>query len=488
MNPKCVTSTDIRIIMPPIRPHLTIRSYSFDSVSNRMRRNSEQNTSEDDSLPSLVWSQAKTWNIAETSVRTTTILYSQRYQNIRSHDLSALETLSVDSEITMFLSCFVISSSFAKVMRTFEHTHFKSFSEYPCNFCGVLSPLRKIIWIDFDQSVFDDEGYDLASHLRFQLCRNADGKIATCFTCKTRKRDFSDIEPWSQEVLNVPQHSRMFLSFVKLNCNLSRIQSHSATQAHNRYFTYRTLSGILTKKIAVHSYLTSLENMYLTSNLQALHVYDGTIDTYLQSSDANPFDLADHFWEKISIAFNWLKTNNPLIRRLCSHLFILISLDDSEQPHSDDVAFAGLSFAQLTLTDQELSVSVRRPDLILNSFDFASEVRNEDHRSHRLSAETIQSSLTTLKYVISHEDKALEMLLFSHLYSNEKSAWIYQGLIISRYSSHTNGSTDFIDTISSFKSVLMKPCLSLWLRMQKSSWTVSSLTSVTTFIGSAECI
>ena len=89
---------------------------------------------------------------------------------------------------------------------------------------------------------------------------------------------------------------------------------------------------------------------------------------------------------------------------------------------SDDVAFAGLPFAQLTLTDQEPSVPVRRPDLILNPFDFASEVRNEDHRSHRLPAETIQSSLTTLKYVISHEDKTLEMLLFPHLYSNEKGA------------------------------------------------------------------
>ena len=147
----------------------------------------------------------------------------------------------------------------------------------------------------------------------------------------------------------------------------------------------------------------------------------------------------------------------------------MISLDDSEQSHSDDVVFVDLSFAQLILTDQELFMSIRRSDLILNSFDFAFEVRNEDHYLHRLSAEMIQFFLTTLKYVISHEDKTLEMLLFPHLYSNEKGAWIYQGLVISRYSSHTNGSADFIDTISPPKSVLMKPCLPLWLRMQKSS-------------------
>jgi len=89
---------------------------------------------------------------------------------------------------------------------------------------------------------------------------------------------------------------------------------------------------MLTKNLAVDSYLTSLGNMYLTPNLQALHVYSGTIGTYLHSPDANPFDLMDHSWEKISIASNWLKMNNPLIQWLCPQLSILPSLDDSEQP------------------------------------------------------------------------------------------------------------------------------------------------------------
>ena len=211
--------------------------------------------------------------------------------------------------------------------------------------------------------------------------------------------------------------------------------------------------------------------MYLTPNLQALHVYGGTIGTYLRSPDANPFDLTDHSWEKISIASNWLKTNNPLIRWLCPQLSILPSLDDSEQPRSDsdDVTFGSLPFARLTLPDQEPSVPARRPDLIMNPFDFASEVRNEDHRSHRLPTGTLQSSLTTLKYVINHGDKVLEMLLFPHLYPNAKGTWVYQGPAISRYSSHRKLSAHFIDMIRPPKSVLMKPCLPLWLRTQKSS-------------------
>ena len=257
-----MTSTDIGIIMPPIRPHLTITSYSFDPVCNRMRRNRDPNTSDDGSIPALIWSQAK--NIAETPVRTTTVVYSQRYQNIRPHDLPALQTPPVDPEITASLPCFVITPSFAKVMRTFEDMHFKSFPEYPCSFCGRLSPLRKTVWIDFYQSVFDDGGYGLASRLGFQLCRNGDGKIATCSTCKTRKRDAPEIGPWPQEVLDVPQHSRMFLSFVKLNCNLGRTQSHSATQAHNRYSTYRTLSGILTRPCG--SLLSNIVRKYVSDS------------------------------------------------------------------------------------------------------------------------------------------------------------------------------------------------------------------------------
>jgi hypothetical protein len=173
--------------------------------------------------------------------------------------------------------------------------------------------------------------------------------------------------------------------------------------------------------------------MYLTPNLQALHVYGGTMGTYLQSPEANSFDLMDHSWDKILIASNWLKKNNPLIRWLCPQLSIPTSLDHTEQPNSDDVTFGGLPFAQLTLPDQEPSVPTCRPDLIVNPFDFATEVRNEDHRSHRLPAGTIQSSLTTLKYVIHHGDKVLEMLLFPHLYPNAKGAWVYQGPAISRY-------------------------------------------------------
>ena len=77
-------------------------------------------------------------DIEETPMRTTTILYSQRHQNIRPHPLPPIPT---DTEITAPIPCFIITSSFAKVLHTFEETHFKSFTEYPYAFCGVLSHL-----------------------------------------------------------------------------------------------------------------------------------------------------------------------------------------------------------------------------------------------------------------------------------------------------------------------------------------------------------
>lgn len=140
--------------------------------------------------------------------------------------------------------CFIIRPSFAKLIHTFEEKYFRSFPEYPCSYCGVLSPLRKTLWTEFDQNDFNNGCYGLTTRLGFRLCRNAEQKIAMCSICKVHRRDASDVGSWSRALLDVAPCSRMFLSFVKLNCNLGRTQSHSGTDWHNKYSTYRTLSGI----------------------------------------------------------------------------------------------------------------------------------------------------------------------------------------------------------------------------------------------------
>lgn len=134
---------------------------------------------------------------------------------------------------------FRMNGSFRRLMNKFEEEYFTSMPEYACAYCGVLSPLRKTVWVDLDRTV----DYGLESRLGLPLCRNEDGKIAICGICRRRKRKAPDVGPWPRAILEVPQRSRMYLSFVRLNCNLGRTQSHSGTDWHNPYSTYRTLSG-----------------------------------------------------------------------------------------------------------------------------------------------------------------------------------------------------------------------------------------------------
>lgn len=169
--------------------------------------------------------------------------------------------------------------------------------------------------------------------------------------------------------------------------------------------------------------------MSLTANVRALHLYEGTIGTYLGSSEATSFDLSNHSWNTILNASKWLRRHNPLFQSLCRQLSLALPLNNL----GNHVAVGGLPLANLTNPDQEPPPPIRRPDLIVTPFNFDADVRNEDHRSHRLPAGTIQSSINDLKYIINHGDKHLEMLLFPHLYPHGKGAWVYQGPSLPRY-------------------------------------------------------
>ena len=99
-------------------------------------------------------------------------------------------------------------------------------------------------WIELDQEKFERGEYGLVSRLECELSRDSIGRIAICSVCKRHVREAPDVDPWPTALLRIPQLSKMFLSVVKLNCNLGRSQSHSECHWHNAYSTYRTLSGI----------------------------------------------------------------------------------------------------------------------------------------------------------------------------------------------------------------------------------------------------
>ena len=78
--------------------------------------------------------------------------------------------------------------------------------------------------------------------------------------------------------------------------------------------------------------------MTTAPNVRAIHLYGGSIGTFLESEEATPFDHQDHSWPILVRAGEWLQANNPLIRALCPRLAI---------PLRERVAVGGLPFAGL---------------------------------------------------------------------------------------------------------------------------------------------
>jgi hypothetical protein len=138
---------------------------------------------------------------------------------------------------------FEITSTFRRLLDQFEQQFFTSFPIHACAYCGSLSTNRLTRWREYDEQVWRRGDYGLQSRLGLPLHINDSMQIAICSLCKSKPRLAPDAGPWPREVVQVPQRSRMFLSFAKLNCNLGRTQSHTGRGWHNPYSTYRTLSG-----------------------------------------------------------------------------------------------------------------------------------------------------------------------------------------------------------------------------------------------------
>src|SRR5579859_8112524 len=161
-------------------------------------------------------------------------------------------------------------------------------------------------------------------------------------------------------------------------------------------------------------------------NVRAIHLYSGSIGTFLQSEEARLFDLENHNWVHLARAAEWLRQNNPLIRDLCPQLVIGIH---------ERAAVGGLPFAELTRPEQDAGLPFSRPDVVMNPLNFEAQVRNEDYRSHRIpgGVVSLDSSIGELKRIINHGHRELEMLLFPHLYPYGRGSWVYQGPARARF-------------------------------------------------------
>ena len=138
---------------------------------------------------------------------------------------------------------FVITKAFEWLLIWFNTKYSVSFPDISCAYCGVLSLGRTICWIEACKVAQEWPHFRLMHMLNLAIHQDAKGRVAICSLCKKKRREAPLAGPWPEVLLQIPQRSKMFLSPVKLNCNVGRMQSHASGSYHNPYSTYHMLSG-----------------------------------------------------------------------------------------------------------------------------------------------------------------------------------------------------------------------------------------------------
>jgi hypothetical protein len=187
---------------------------------------------------------------ADDYLQSTAQLHAERNQGLRP--LMPRQNLTIDESNvtvdapppTLQASYFIISRPFRRLMNRFEQQFYTVFLDIPCAYCGYLSSSRSTCWLTAEEGRREVNAFELTTHLHLDVYRDTKGRVAICRECRKKPRGALDAGPWPPILLNLPKRSRMYLSPLKLNCNLGRTQSHSASNYHNPWSTYRTLTGI----------------------------------------------------------------------------------------------------------------------------------------------------------------------------------------------------------------------------------------------------
>ena len=184
-------------------------------------------------------------------LRSTAQVYSERNQGLRP--LIPRQNLPLESDQGIEgdhedpeqgPSRFVIDRSFRRLLNRFEQQYNSVFLDIPCGYCGYLSSSRSTCWLSAQEASGEENIFELKTHLHLDVYRDSKGRVAICRDCRKKPRGAINAGPWPSILVDIPKRSRMYLSPLKLNCNLGRTQSHSASNYHNPWSTYRTLTGI----------------------------------------------------------------------------------------------------------------------------------------------------------------------------------------------------------------------------------------------------
>ena|SRR2546421_233014 len=165
----------------------------------------------------------------------------QRPSDLRSHERIHLLRLTADaSQDHRPMIAYQRDRAYQRVKVRFQNEFSTHFPDTPCAYCGTLLLPRNISWI----SAEDDRVYPIEEILQRspQIRIIAEhSEVAVCKKCRFSPQEPIAGGPWPMMLLELPQHSRMFLSPLTINTNLGRTQG---AQVHlNPYTTYRTVTG-----------------------------------------------------------------------------------------------------------------------------------------------------------------------------------------------------------------------------------------------------
>jgi len=130
--------------------------------------------------------------------------------------------------------------AYQRVKNLFQNEISTYFPDTPCAHCGTLLLPRNVSWVAME----DNQVYPIEEISQQQpriRTTAAHSEIAICSKCRVIPQKPITGGPWPTTLLELPQHSRMFLSPLTINTNLGRTQGAQATL--HPYTTYRTVTG-----------------------------------------------------------------------------------------------------------------------------------------------------------------------------------------------------------------------------------------------------
>jgi hypothetical protein len=131
-------------------------------------------------------------------------------------------------------------TAYQRVKTRFQNELSTHFPDTPCAHCGTLLLPRNVSWIPIEDGRIYPIEEILQHQPRFRTIA-AQREVAVCGKCRIIPQQPIDGGPWPMILLELPQHSRMFLSPLTINTNLGRTQGAQAYL--NPYTTYRTVTG-----------------------------------------------------------------------------------------------------------------------------------------------------------------------------------------------------------------------------------------------------